>query len=80
MLGRVIFVLIVGVAAALLGSFSLLDRLSAPAPVAAASASVAEAPAEAVDAASPAPPEPQSSGYREAHCKPTRAVNMRLGS
>jgi aspartyl protease family protein len=66
MLGRVIFVLIIGVAAALLGSFSLLDRLSAPAPVAAAPASVAEAPAEAVDAASPAPPEPQSSGYREA--------------
>jgi aspartyl protease family protein len=66
MLGRVIFVLILGVAAALLGSFSLLDRLSPPAPVSAAPASVAEAPAEAAGAASPAPPEPQSSGYREA--------------
>ena len=65
MLGRVIFVLILGVAAALLGSFSLLDRLSAPAPVSAAPASVAEAPAPAA-AASPAPPEPEASGYREA--------------
>jgi aspartyl protease family protein len=66
MLGRVIFVVILAVAAALAGSFSLLGRLSAPAPVSAAPASVAEAPAEAAGAASPAPPEPQSSGYREA--------------
>ena len=72
MFGRVIFVLILAVAAALLASFSLLDRLPAPAPVSAAPASVAEAPAEAADAASPAPPEPQSSGYREAACKPIR--------
>ncbi len=35
MLGRVIFVVALGVVAALLGSFSLLDRLSARAPVAA---------------------------------------------
>jgi aspartyl protease family protein len=68
MFGRVIFVLILGVAAALLGSFSLLDRLSAPAPVAAA-APAAEAAAGAADAPSPAPPEPQSSGYREALLK-----------
>ena len=66
MFGRVIFVLILAVAAALVASFFLLDRLPAPAPVSAAPASVAEAPAEAADAASPAPPEPQSSGYREA--------------
>jgi hypothetical protein len=31
MFGRVIFAVILGVAAALLGSFSLLERLSAPA-------------------------------------------------
>ena len=36
MLGRVIFVVTLGVVAALLGSLSLLDRLSARAPVAAA--------------------------------------------
>ena len=41
MFGRVIFVVILGVAAALLGSFFLLDRLSAPAPVAAAPAPAA---------------------------------------
>jgi len=63
MLGRVIFVLILGVAAALLGSFSLLDRLSAPAPVSAAPAPTAEA---AADPPPPAPPEPEASGYREA--------------
>ena len=32
MFGRVIFAVILSVAAALLGSFSLLERLSAPAP------------------------------------------------
>jgi aspartyl protease family protein len=68
MFGRVIFVLILGVAAALLGSFSLLDRLSAPAPVAAA-APAAEAAVGAADAPSPALSEPQSSGYREALLK-----------
>jgi aspartyl protease family protein len=66
MFGRVIFVLIIGVAAALLGSFSLLDRLSAPAPVAAAPTPAAEAPDGAAEAPSPEPSERQSSGYREA--------------
>ena len=51
MLGRVIFVVTLGVVAALLGSFSLLDRLSARAPVAAE-------PAPAAAAAAPAPPAP----------------------
>lgn len=66
MLGRVVFVLILGIAAALAGSFSLLDRLSAPAPSVAAPAPVAEAAAGATDAPSPKPPERQMSGYREA--------------
>ena len=43
MFGRVIFVATLGVAAALLGSFSLLERLPAPAPVAAAPAPAAVA-------------------------------------
>ena len=62
MLGRVIFVATLGVVAALLGSFSLLDRLSARAPAAAEPAPAAAA----ADPPSPAPPEPQASGYREA--------------
>jgi aspartyl protease family protein len=67
MFGRVIFAVILGVAAALLGSFSLLERLSAPASVAAAPAPVAQAPAGLVAAAVPSdPPQRQSSGYREA--------------
>ena len=66
MFGRVIFAVILGVAAALAGSFSLLERLSAPAPVAAAPAPVAEALGGAANAASPEPTERQSSGYREA--------------
>ena len=45
MFGRVVFVATLGVAAALLGSFSLLERLPAPAPVAAAPAPAAVAPA-----------------------------------
>jgi aspartyl protease family protein len=70
MLGRVIFVLILGVAAALVGSFSLLERLPAPAPVVAGSAPADAAPAGlAAEAPSPAPPESQSSGYREALLK-----------
>jgi len=53
-----------GVVAALLGAFSLLERLPAPAPVVAA-----PAPAE-VAADTPAPAAgPQSSGYREAFLK-----------
>jgi len=60
MFGRVILVATLCVAAALLGSLSLLARLSAPAPVAAAPAGVA------AGASSPKPPERQSSGYREA--------------
>ena len=64
MLGRVIFVVTLGVVAALLGSFSLLDRLSARAPVAAEPAPAAVAAAPAPPA--PAPAEAQPSGYREA--------------
>jgi aspartyl protease family protein len=62
MLGRVIFLTIVGLALALLGSSYLLDRLPAPAPASAAGATggvAAEAPA-------PEPPQRQLSGYREA--------------
>jgi aspartyl protease family protein len=72
MLGRVIFVATLGVAAALLGSFSLLERLPAPAPIAAAPGVVASAsPGQAssglaADEPAPAPPERQSSRYREA--------------
>ena len=65
MFGRIIFVATLGVVAALLGSFFLLDRLSAPALVAAAPAPAAVA----ADPPSRAPPEPQSSGYREALLK-----------
>lgn len=62
--GRVIFVVVLTVAAALLGAFSLLGRLPEPAPVAAA-------PAPAAVVADPPTParEPQSSGYREAFLK-----------
>jgi aspartyl protease family protein len=67
MFGRVIFAVILGVAAALLGSFSLLERLSAPTSVAAAPAPAAQTPAGWVaDAGPPDPPQRQSSGYREA--------------
>jgi aspartyl protease family protein len=67
MFGRVIVVVILGVAVALLGSFSLLERLSAPAPVAAAPASAAKPPAGlAAEGSPPEQPERQSSGYREA--------------
>jgi len=45
MFGRVIVVVILGVAAALFGSFSLLERLSAPAPVVAAPAPASQNPA-----------------------------------
>ena len=62
MLGRVIFVVTLGVVAALLGSFSLLDRLSARAPVAAAE----PAPAPPPIRPGPRPPKPEASGYREA--------------
>ena len=51
MFGRAIFVATLGIAAALLGSFSLLERLPAPAPVAAAPAETAVAPAS--DSAAP---------------------------
>jgi aspartyl protease family protein len=61
MFGRVILVATLCVSAALLGSFSLLARLDAPAPVAAA-----PAPAAAADALPPALAERESSGYREA--------------
>jgi len=59
MFGRVILVATLCVVAALLGSFSLLARLPAPAPVVAA-------PAPAAAGLSSEPPEPQSSFYREA--------------
>jgi aspartyl protease family protein len=71
MFGRVIFVATLGAGAALLGSFSLLDRLPAPAPVAAAPA-VAPASAGGAPVGAPAnapllePPSRDSSGYREA--------------
>jgi aspartyl protease family protein len=66
MFGRVIFLATAGMALALLGSFSLLDRLPAPRP-----ASAARAPAGVADDApspqppAPQPPERQSSGSRE---------------
>jgi aspartyl protease family protein len=71
MLGRVIFVVTLGVVAALLGSLSLLDRLSARAPVAAAEpappvAAAEPAPAAAADPPRPTAAEPEASGYREA--------------
>ncbi len=67
MFGRVIFAVILGVAAALLGSFSLLDRLAAPAPVVAAPAPGAEAPAGLAAEGGPSEPsQRESSGYREA--------------
>lgn len=62
MLGRVIFVAVLGVVAALLGSFSALDRLSARAPVA-----VAPVPAAVVgEPPAPAPAVAEAGGYREA--------------
>lgn len=67
MFGRVVFAATLGVAAALLGSFSLLERLPAPAPVVAARTAAVDASAGvAANARSPEPPERQSSGYREA--------------
>ncbi len=68
MLGRVIFVVTLGVVAALLGSFSLLDRLSARAPVAAAG------PAPAAAAADP----PPTAGRRSATARGRRARGVRL--
>ena len=62
MFGRVIFVATLGVVAALLGSFLLLDHLPSPAPVAAAPAPAAVA----ADPPSLTPRESQSFGYREA--------------
>jgi aspartyl protease family protein len=64
MFGRVLFVTTLCVAAALLGSFSLMERLPAPAPVA-APGSVASA-GVAASAPSPESLGRQSSGYREA--------------
>jgi predicted aspartyl protease len=62
MFGRVIFLAVVGVALALLGSSYLLNRLPEPGP---ASAARAESVA-AVEAPAPEPARRQSSGYREA--------------
>lgn len=60
MFGRAVSVAAFSVALAFIGSFSLLERLPTPAPVAAAPAGVA------ADAPSPELTERQSSGYREA--------------
>ena len=67
MFGRVLFVTMLGVAAALLGSFPLMERLNAPAPVVSAPAPGPVASAGvAANTPSPESPERQSSGYREA--------------
>ena len=67
MFGRVIFAVILGVAAALLGSFSLLERLSAPASVVAGPDPVVQAPPGLAAEGGPSePPRRESSGYREA--------------
>ena len=67
MFGRVIVAVIVGVAAALLGSFSLLERLSAPASDIAAPAPAPQASAGLAAEGGPSgPPQRESSGYREA--------------
>ncbi len=67
MFERVVFAATLGVAAALLGSFSLLERLPAPAPVVAAPAPAAVASAGvAANAPSREQPMRESSGYREA--------------
>ena len=67
MFGRVIFAVILGVAAALLGSFSLLERLSAPASVIAGPDPVVQAPPGLAAEGGPSePPRRESSGYREA--------------
>jgi hypothetical protein len=66
MFGRVIFAVILGLAAVLLGSFSLLERLSTPVSVA-APAPAAQVPAGFVAESGPSePPQRESSGYREA--------------
>jgi aspartyl protease family protein len=62
MFGRVVFVTILGITLALLGSFYFVDRLPAPTPASAARVSANVA----ADAPSPEPPARQSSGYREA--------------
>jgi aspartyl protease family protein len=69
MFGRVIFALTLAVGAALLGSFSLLGRMSPPAPVAAAPTPAVEAAAAETAPPPQATTEPQSSGYREALLK-----------
>jgi aspartyl protease family protein len=77
MFGRAVFLSTVGAALALIGSFFLLDRLPASTPASAGRAPAgfaADAPSPerqapagfAAEAPSPAPPERQSSGYREA--------------
>jgi aspartyl protease family protein len=67
MLGRVIILATLSIAAALLGSFALMEQLPAPAPVVAAPAPAVDASAGvAANAPSLEPRERQSSGYREA--------------
>jgi aspartyl protease family protein len=64
MFARVVFVATLGVAAALLGSFSLLERLPAPAPVAAAPAP-AVVPSASVNAAAEEGADRRVFSYRE---------------
>ena len=66
MFGRVVFAVILVVAAALAGSFSLLERLSAPTPVAAAPAPATRPLPACAEGGASEPPQRQSSGYREA--------------
>jgi aspartyl protease family protein len=67
MFGRVVFAVFLVVAAALAGSFSLLERLSAPTPVAAAPAPAVQAAAGfAPEGGASEQPQRQSSGYRQA--------------
>ena len=68
MFGRAIFVAALGVAAALLGSFSLLERLPAPAPVAAAPAPAALATASD-NAAAEKDPARRVFSYRESELR-----------
>ena len=83
MFGRVIFVVTLGVAAALFGSFSLLDRLPARAPVAAAEPAPPSPPARSGRCSRPPRPRPPSANrpvIARPRCKLTDAVNTRLAS
>jgi aspartyl protease family protein len=66
MFGRVIVLAALGVALALVGSSFLLNRLPEPQPASAGAAGAVAAEAPAPEPPSSAPPQRQSSGYREA--------------